>query len=217
MSTSTTNYELIKPDYGDTADIGDINDNMDIIDGRLFGLTGSFCSIQEGDTATSAIAEGQYVMWKGVLTKASTAIANGDALNSTKLPAVKLANNLRTVENRFSSGILKIANGGTGMSAVQATDVTQNTKGMVLNLRKFGPVVSFRMSGTLTSSYSSGSTLLTFPSGYRPVNWIRVPVFRGSTDNTNVYQANINTSGVMSIWGDFDSGTSLFTSGAFIV
>ena len=35
MSTSTPNYNLIKPDYSDDADISDINGNMDIIDTAL--------------------------------------------------------------------------------------------------------------------------------------------------------------------------------------
>lgn len=35
MSNYTTNYNLIKPEYSDDADIGDINGNMDIIDSTL--------------------------------------------------------------------------------------------------------------------------------------------------------------------------------------
>ena len=35
MATTTTNYELIKPDLSDRALISDINDNMDIIDGVM--------------------------------------------------------------------------------------------------------------------------------------------------------------------------------------
>ena len=37
MSNYTTNYNLIKPEYSDDADIGDINGNMDIIDSTLAG------------------------------------------------------------------------------------------------------------------------------------------------------------------------------------
>lgn len=36
MATNTTNYNLIKPAYEDAADIKDINDNMDTIDGALY-------------------------------------------------------------------------------------------------------------------------------------------------------------------------------------
>ena len=35
MATNTTNYNLVKPGYSDTADIADINGNMDIIDGQM--------------------------------------------------------------------------------------------------------------------------------------------------------------------------------------
>lgn len=35
MATKTTNYNLTKPDYNDNADIGVINDNMDIIDTKM--------------------------------------------------------------------------------------------------------------------------------------------------------------------------------------
>lgn len=35
MSTYTTNYNLIKPEYSDDADIMDINGNMDVVDGEL--------------------------------------------------------------------------------------------------------------------------------------------------------------------------------------
>lgn len=35
MSTTTTNYNLVKPEYSDDADIADINGNMDIIDSQM--------------------------------------------------------------------------------------------------------------------------------------------------------------------------------------
>lgn len=38
MATTTTNLNLIKPDYGDTADIADINGNMDILDAAVAAL-----------------------------------------------------------------------------------------------------------------------------------------------------------------------------------
>ena len=35
MSTTTTNYNLVKPEYSDDADIADINGNMDAIDTQM--------------------------------------------------------------------------------------------------------------------------------------------------------------------------------------
>lgn len=39
MSTLTTNYNLIKPDYADSADIADINGNSDILDGVIKAIS----------------------------------------------------------------------------------------------------------------------------------------------------------------------------------
>ena len=39
MSTTTANYNLVKPDYGDVADISVINKNMDVLDDELKKLT----------------------------------------------------------------------------------------------------------------------------------------------------------------------------------
>lgn len=39
MSELTTNYNLVKPGYADTADIMDINANMDIIDSAMKGVS----------------------------------------------------------------------------------------------------------------------------------------------------------------------------------
>lgn len=35
---TTTHYNMIKPQYNETADIGDINNNMDTIDGLIYGI-----------------------------------------------------------------------------------------------------------------------------------------------------------------------------------
>ena len=37
MSTQTTNYKLVKPEYSDYADITVLNENLDIIDEELYG------------------------------------------------------------------------------------------------------------------------------------------------------------------------------------
>jgi hypothetical protein len=88
MSTQTTHYGLAKPDSGDPAAISAINGNMDIIDGVLNDLSGAVAIIQRTDTATQNIAEGDLVLWKGVLHKASSAITSGDTLSETNLTEV---------------------------------------------------------------------------------------------------------------------------------
>lgn len=54
MSTLTENYNLIKPDYTDSADIGDINGNMDIIDTAMKGLDDTKQPISDNTLTTTA-------------------------------------------------------------------------------------------------------------------------------------------------------------------
>lgn len=88
MSTQTTHYGLKKPEYSDTADIKDINDNMDDVDAALHSHNEAFGIVEDGDTATQNIDIGQYVIWKGALYKASAAIASGATLSASNLTAV---------------------------------------------------------------------------------------------------------------------------------
>lgn len=54
MSTQTTNYNLVKPDYSDAADIADINGNMEIIDTAMKGLEDSKQPISDNTLTTTA-------------------------------------------------------------------------------------------------------------------------------------------------------------------
>lgn len=80
MATNTTNYNLVKPAYADTADIADVNSNMDIIDGQMKtnadGVSANATSLAKaqsglayivGNTNTtgSVLAAGTYVYVKG--------------------------------------------------------------------------------------------------------------------------------------------------------
>jgi hypothetical protein len=56
MSSQTTNYHLVKPDYSEDADIAVINGNMDTIDTTMKGLRTDLTSLQttvNGKAATS--------------------------------------------------------------------------------------------------------------------------------------------------------------------
>ena len=84
MATNTTNYNLIKPAYSDTADIGDINDNMDAIDTAMQNnkdATLGIASVITGSTNNSghAISEGEYFIANGTKYIATAAIPSGSA------------------------------------------------------------------------------------------------------------------------------------------
>lgn len=69
MSTKTTNYELVKPDYTDAADIGPINDNMDSLDAIIksiaeihtnYNNAGFHNSVYRGKYLGSSVTDDQY-------------------------------------------------------------------------------------------------------------------------------------------------------------
>lgn len=62
MATNTTNYNLVKPAYADTADIADINGNMDIIDGQMKtnadGVSSTNSSLAKTEAGLAVIVTG---------------------------------------------------------------------------------------------------------------------------------------------------------------
>lgn len=78
MATTTPYYGLIKPEYSDEADIGDINDNMDTIDGVLHDLA-------EADDDLRELI--------GVIPEGSTVSEEISALDQAKISKVSGATN----------------------------------------------------------------------------------------------------------------------------
>ena len=68
--------------------------------------------VEDGDTATNNITQGQYVMWKGALYQASSAISSGTTLSSSNLTAKtnglggeiqSLSNDIISINYRFGT------------------------------------------------------------------------------------------------------------------
>ena len=92
MATNTTNFGLKKPAYTDTADIGDINGNMDKVDASLNGLADAIAIVANNNTH-AAITAGQYVyvhghgsLAEGLYTAKSNIAANA-TLSTSNLQA----------------------------------------------------------------------------------------------------------------------------------
>ena len=70
MATSTTNYNLVKPDYNESADIEVINSNMNIIDEALNSLSNRISNTVSDYWNNSTIYEvGQYCIYDNKLWK----------------------------------------------------------------------------------------------------------------------------------------------------
>lgn len=69
--------------------------------------------VEDGDTATHAIAKGKYVIWKGNACKASSAISIGDTLSSSNLTALDdgVGNDLASDVAALTSKFRQISSG----------------------------------------------------------------------------------------------------------
>lgn len=167
MATTTTNLGLTKPDYTDAADIAVINTNMDTVDTAITATKSDLGIVEDGNTATHSITAGQYVIWKGNLYTASSAIAIGTTLSTSNLTAV--------------------SNGGLNSLNDQIATVNNNTGKVTLSsevyYQKRGNVCTVWCNNRAFSSTTSFGTL---PEGCRPANTIRQPNY----DSTCYLQVN---------------------------
>lgn len=126
----TTNYNLKKPSTGDPVLVGDLNDNMDVIDTQLNAITDGIAIIANGNTH-AAIAKDQAVFVKNHsslangLYWATAAISANGALSTSNLTADtsgglnKLHDDITTLN---SNSRLKYKNMALG-------DITMNESG----------------------------------------------------------------------------------------
>ncbi len=76
--------------------------------------------VEDGDTATHSIASGKYVVWKGDLYKASTAIAIGTTLSTSNLTAVS-DGGLNEINGNFSE-LFIIDKGESASTTIQGNN-----------------------------------------------------------------------------------------------
>lgn len=111
MATTTTNYGLTKPGYGDAADIADINENMDAIDDALDAKDRSLATVNDGDTAEANIDEGALIYVRGHSTladglyKAAEAITSGTTLTGSILTAISLPEYIQDIKTEILQSI----------------------------------------------------------------------------------------------------------------
>lgn len=80
MASQTTNLHLIKPALNDPADIGDINDDMDIIDAAYGALNSQISNLNSKVVITATLTASSYSV--------SASAASGYSLSSIKADMV---------------------------------------------------------------------------------------------------------------------------------
>ena len=106
---NTTNIDLVKPLGTDHALISVINSNYDKIDTEAGNVRSNMALVQNTNTATEAIAKDQLVVWKGVLKKATSAIASGATLSASNLADTDIAVELAELQNQMTPENIQVS------------------------------------------------------------------------------------------------------------
>ena len=154
MATYTTNYNLKKPALADKIRIADFNGNSDTIDGAMHDnavlgaqLKSAIGIVENTNTATHNISEGNFVIWKGVLKVASSAISTGATLSDSNLSSVPNGG-----MNALNSKIAETYDDSvTGITAVEVLDV-----------------ITIWLSNGLSMSADGKTLNQVVPAGFRP-------------------------------------------------
>ena len=108
MATQTSNLGLTKPAYSETADIADINNNMDKVDAAVNGVQNGMAILANGNVH-SAVTRDQYVyvrnhgtLAEGLYT-ASTNISTNATLSTSNLTPVPNNGALNTLQDDITS------------------------------------------------------------------------------------------------------------------
>ena len=132
-----------------------------------------FALVEDGDTASQNIAQGKFVIWKGVCCKAASAITAGETLSGTNLPAISsgalndISDSIPDVVNNLTSdsatSALSAAQGKALNSKIMTKD--QTPKAIELNDLDNGIAVYSASSQNIPSS-GHGGTILTLRNNY---------------------------------------------------
>lgn len=159
MSTQTTNYKLTKPGDIDTADIGVINSNMDIIDNGLvpYGGTatnvGNAYSITTTNPAITALIAGMAVTIKVNADSTGAATLNWNSLGAI---AIKKANGT-AVTNLKAGGLYTLRYDGTNF-ILQGEGASGDATAPDLLSGKTATTDAGEITGTMTNN---GAVVLT--------------------------------------------------------
>lgn len=177
MATQTSNLGLTKPAYSETADIADINNNMDKVDAAVNGVQNGMAILANGNVH-SAVTSGQYVyvrnhgtLAEGLYT-ATTNISTNATLSTSNLTAVPNNGALNTLRDDVTSLNSKM---------------TQNDLGTISSL----PDLSICRNGLISFAISAQIVIedVYLPAGTRFIgcNYSNIAHFAVMPNNNNFY------------------------------
>ena len=207
---ATTIFQAVDVDYDNT--------NSGIVADQVQGAVDELyqCSVNYKDFSTSiSTPEGKIT----------------GTLNTT---AQTIIGAINEINGKFTNGVLKVENGGTGGSTKAAArsslgmaslsnvpthaDSTGTSYGLSYAIMSYGKVITVRLYGTASSKIPVDSTIFTIPSGKRPSNYIFWPLFSDENGNKHqdVIRLNVTTSGEVINKHVMSSGSKVFGSISFI-
>ena len=126
MATTTTNYGLKKPDYNDNADIGVINDNMDIIDAKMKEIDDKAGS-GGGGTSVTVDSELSTTSKNPVQNKVVTQALNGKGTYSKPTGGIPKADLASEVQNSLGKADTALQEHQDISGKVDKSDIVQTT------------------------------------------------------------------------------------------
>lgn len=117
MATYTDHYNLEKPAQTDIYNVDVFNDNMDIVDGALFGKSdlSNLAEIETSATASRSYAVGEYLVYNGILYRVTTAIAAGGTITpNSNVTAVNIGGQI----SEIGAKIKFVTSAASGVTAV---------------------------------------------------------------------------------------------------
>ena len=192
MATNTTNCNLSKPAYTDTADIAVINSNMDKVDTSLQGLADAIAIVAKNNTH-AAITAGQYVyvhghgsLAEGLYTAKSNIAANA-TLSTSNLQADGSGG-----LNALNSNKVEEENCGTANSSnTLSVSMSNNERSIIVGIasherRSFMVLVYVSGSGSVTIVEINKGNNITLTTGTNTIS-----VASSDTNETYVFKMKL--------------------------
>lgn len=187
-------------------DIGTLNTNLGLVKSDI-------AIVEDTNNATHNISNGQYVVWKGSLHKATANISSGDGLSGTNLSAVSngglndLDSAINTLNNKLTPSIGYATNTSSVSSAERA------------GYRKSGNVVVLDLTFTMASTVSGNDTTVLFTGLPHSISGAtqRLLAYQTSGSNKTFARLAVKTDGSLTAcWDTLTQGETYACTASYI-